>query len=124
MKKHPSNQDLPDDLVRLSLEANLYLPIMRLYLLGQVIANERSINQLTMLTQQHDLDHIVQLNDIDVTKDLIKVYAIHDGDSQFHLMAIIDPVELYMNPYMISLSRNVEIPNQYLTNAIEQFPNN
>ena len=86
-----------------------------LYLVGQVIYDEEKADQIRSLVREHDISRLSSFNSIDVRQDIIQVYLAVGNGGQSYLIALIDPFELYMNPYIIERTDAIQIDPSIIT---------
>ncbi len=87
---------------------NIKFEIESLYKIGEVILkNEKQLESIKQEINTQNFEYLLTLNEIDLKKDLIQIYFIEDNKRENILVGLIDPFELYDNPQIIAVAKNV-----------------
>jgi len=80
-----------------------------IYLLGQTVCHGDDMKMnVVKLVQDLDVEKLGSMDSIDVAHDIIQVYVIVDMNGRCRMLALLDPVELYDDPSLVSLSSPFE----------------
>jgi len=101
------------------------LHLHKLFKIGEIILKDaQTLKNVNDAILNKDLNYLLQLNEIDVTQDLIQVHLLVDENDNNFLIGIIDPSELYDNPRLFAKSENINLKDthEYRLNTIfEKF---
>ncbi len=87
----------------------------KIFKIGESIyENEVVFNKVNSAIINKDLDYLVKLKNIDVTKDMIQIFLIVDKKGKSILIGIIDPYELYDNPTVFAKSFDISFEEKDL----------
>lgn len=82
--------------------------IAEVYKVGGTVYESALLDKIREKISAKNLNDLMQLSGIDVTKDLIEIYLLIDDKRKNLLLAIIDPYELYDNPTLIGYAKEVD----------------
>lgn len=95
-------------LKRILAENKIAFNISEVYRLGETVYQDSALlNRIREEISASNLDYLLGLKGVDITKDLIQIYLVVDEKKRNLLLGIIDPYELYHAPTLIGFSQDV-----------------
>lgn len=82
--------------------------ISEVYKVGGTVYESGLLDKIREKISAKDLNDLMELKGIDVTRDLIEIYLLVDDRGKNILLGIIDPYELYDNPTLIAYTRDID----------------
>lgn len=106
-RKHESAEI--NTIERILVENKIEFNISEVYRLGETVYQDNALlNRVREEIAASNLEYLLNLSGVDITKDLIQIYLVVDDKKKNLLLGIIDPYEPYDNPTVIGFSRDVD----------------
>jgi len=89
-------------------ESEIKFKVAEVFKIGEIsYENESILLKVKNAFTKRDLNYLLSLNDVDISKDLIQIYLLIDDKENNLLLGIIDPYELYDNPVLLAKIENI-----------------